>query len=622
MKDLEKYVNEFSKPDTDGFMRINFTVKAVTIYVFVNGHESNRGEDLSDGIEINIMKKYAESVFTDANSLYLNLPYGEGNGKKAFDYLINLYSRERSEHHLKFINSMDIVPIFVQDEKLLPILGEYRVFNNLLTDYMNNNGKTFRQMPCVIFEDTDGRDNVVIMKELLQNKKSWKNSFPILLIYPHTDYEYIEFESRLKTICMTVVLLQMKNGLFGDIEMNNQCYASRLLTISKPCHIEVLIRAKSLLHFFMQRPQNPEKALESLASNLSSVPFEKVWNRWRGLPCKEGNKNSYANKKISILPVYSMVFPSDLGRDQVKEKFFKPFVEKNYYSQLPIDKETINTDYIRDAFFEKYKHGYGYYITAFDELLTPGKSKTFIEKLESIEIEDFEKAPAEIDTIFLTLVKKLMKRLEDETKSFFDTVFSDNCDWYIKVQDNYRVLMSSLTSLKETIESVIGYWRGIEGDMTLPDNLWNDGYRKELLNSFIDILKSDNPEKDFCELFVRALFTIAKDGITGNRESYIADFDTHSRDSVVVDSWKHLLIVPQDRIVPDGRSSVRNIVICDNPKMISEISLKMINGGITDYLYTESNVKDRIDYIVISESGTWDDRLNKGENPDGDTEES
>ena len=615
MIDFETYVSACSEPDTDDFVRNEYSVNAVTIYIFVNGQTTYEGEEISKGLEIDIMKKYAESIFTDANSLYLNLPDGEGNGEKAYDYLLSLYNKKSEDHHLRFLNNWIIVPIFIQNNNLLQVLKEYRVFSKLLTDYMNNNGKTFRQMPCVIFEGTDGRKNVPLMQELLQDKKSWKSSFPILLIYPNTDYEQIEFENRIKTIFITVHIMQIKRDLISITALDNpewQCYSSRLLTISKPCHIEILIRAKGLLEFFLQKPADHEKALKSLASSLSSVPYESVWNRWSGLPCTEGSKSAYEKKQISVLPIYSLVFPSDSGRDQIKA-IYKPFVEKYYYSHLPISTELINVYSIRDKFFDKYKYGYGYYITAFDELFNTGKNKVFKEMLELIEIEDFEKKPGQSNDSFNEMVRKLVSDLENQTRKFYDTVFSDACDWYKKARDNYKLLMSSLNSLSQTIDDKIKYWRGIEGDMTIPEDLWNDSDRKRLMNSFVKILKSDNPEEDFCELFIRPLFTIAKEGISGNRESYISSFDDHSIDNTVVSSWRRLLNVPQYRIVPNGQSNFQTIVICDNPTMLSEDSLKRINGDIDHFVYTDSGVRDRIEYIVLSQIGTWNCTMDEGE---------
>lgn len=616
MVDFDACVSAYSEPDTDEFMRSGFSVNAVTIYIFVNGKATYEGEEISKSLEIDILKKYSDSVFTDANSLYVNIPIGDGNGEKAFNYLIELYNTKSTNHQLRFLNIWNIVPIFIQDRELLQVLKEYRIFISCLTAFMINNGKVFRQMPCVIFEGIDSRNNVPLMKELLLDKEKWNNSFPILLVYPSTDYEQIEFENRIKTICMTVILLQMSSDVFTISTLDNpdwQCYSSRLLTISKPYHIEILLRAKSLLEFFLQKPENHEEALKRLALNLSSVPYESAWNRWSGLPCTEGSNNAYERKKISILPVYSLVFPSDSGRDEVKA-FFKPFVERYYYSQLPITSESINNNIIRDKFFEKYKYGYGFYISAFDELFNTGKNMVFKKKmLESIEIENFDKWPGLTNELLNELVEKLIIELENRTGRFYGVVFSDTCAWFKKARENYRLLKNSLTNLLLEIDDKIKYWRGIEGDMTLPDDLWTDDDRKRIMNSFIAILKSDRPEEEFCDNFVNSIFSIAKEGIAGNRISYIKAFDEHSKDDTVVSSWRRLLTVPQYRIVPNGQSSFQNIVICDSPTMLSENSLKRINGDITHFLYTDSGVRDRIDYVVLSRVGTWNGTMDEGE---------
>ena len=518
MVDFDACVSAYSEPDTDEFMRSSFSVNAITIYVFVNGKATCEGDNISRSLEIDILKKYSDSVFTDANSLYVNIPAGDGNGIKVFNNLIELYNIKSTNHQLKFLNNLIIVPIFIQDGELLQVLKEYRIFINSLTAYMINNGKIFRQMPCVIFESIDSRNNVPLMKELLLDKEKWNNSFPILLIYPCTDYEQIEFENRIKTICMTVILLQMSSDIFTLSALDNpdwQCFSSRLLTISKPYHIEILLRAKNLLEFFLQKPENSEEMLKRLATNLSSVPYESVWNRWSSLPCAEGNNNAYDRKKISILPVYSLVFPSDAGRNEVKA-IFKPFIERYYYSKLPITSEIINGNIIRDNFFDKYKYGYGFYISAFDELFNTGKSRVFKERmLESIEIESFDRCSSLINVSLNELIEKLSNELENRTKRFYDIVFSDACIWYKKARENYKLLKNSLTNLLLVIDDKIKYWRGIEGDMTLLDDLWKDDDRKRIMNSFIEILKSDKPEEDFCDKFVSSIFSIAKEGIAG-----------------------------------------------------------------------------------------------------------
>lgn len=617
MADFDAYVSDYSEPDTDEFTRSNFSVKSVTIYVFVNGNSIYKGEEISKSLEIEMLKNYSDSVFTDPNSLYINIPTGEGNGKKAFDYLIELFNKKKNDHQLKFLDNWNIVPIFIQSNDILQLLSEYNLFFSHLTAYMNNNEKTYRLMPCVIFEGTDIRKNDPLMKQLLSDKEKWINSFPIMLVYPNTDFEQIEFENRIKTICMTVKLLQILPDLVPITAFDSQdwqCYSSRLLTISKPYHIEILLRAKNLLEFFLKRPENPEKNMKELASAISAVPYESVWKRWSGLPYTEGSNSTYERKKISVLPIYSMVFPDNSGRDDIKS-IFKPFTEKYYYSHLPITTDDINSDSIRDKFFEKYKYGYGFYISAFDELFNAGKNRIFKENmLEAIEIEKYDKLSVSITDSFNELITKLVNELEKRTKRFYDIVFSDECVWYKKARENYKILNNSLTDLLFAINNKIKYWRGIEGDMTLPNDLWKDDDRKRLINSYIAILKSDKPEEDFFEKFVSSLFSIAKEGITGNRITYMDAFNAHSRDDTVVSSWQRLLTVPNYCIVPNGQSNMQNIVICDNPNMLDENSLRRINGDITHFLYTDSGVKDRIDYIVLSAVGKWNGIIDEGEN--------
>ena len=113
MADFDAYASDYSEPDTDEFTRSNFSVKSVTIYVFVNGNSIYKGEEISKSLEIEMLKNYSDSVFTDPNSLYINIPTGEGNGKKAFEYLIELFNKKKNDHQLKFLDNWNIVPIFI-----------------------------------------------------------------------------------------------------------------------------------------------------------------------------------------------------------------------------------------------------------------------------------------------------------------------------------------------------------------------------------------------------------------------------------------------------------------------------------------------------------------------------
>lgn len=614
IENIKKIIEQNSEQDTDIYIKSSVPSVSVMIYVFVGGNGDTLSVDTCE--EIEILKQYMTSFFMNPNYISINICPKDGKGEEAYQFFINSYCQKVKNRSLTHLDSWGIVPIFLPKDNSSAAIKEYKDFIGKLVKYAEDNLISYNHIPSILFEGNNATKNNPLMKELLAEKDHWHPSLPFLVIYPNTSLDYIEYTNRLNTIFIVSMLQQSTKPVFDHNMVDNpkcQCYAARLFTISKPYHIEILLRAKNLLEYFLRKPENSGEMLKRLAANLSSVPYESVWNRWSSLPCVEGNNNAYDRKKISILPVYSLVFPSDAGRDEVKA-IFKPFVERYYYSQLPITSEIINGDIIRNKFFDKYKYGYGFYISAFDELFNSGKSRVFKERmLESIEIESFDKSSSLNNESFDELVEKLINELDNRTKRFYDIVFSDACIWYKKARENYKFLKNSLTDLLLAIDDKIKYWRGIEGDMTLPDDLWKDDDRKRIMNSFIEILKSDNPEDDFCDKLVSSIFSIAKEGITGNRISYMEAFDDHSKDDTVVLSWKRLLNVPQYRIVPNGQSSFQNIVICDTPGMLSENSLKRINGDITHFLYTDSGVKDRIDYIVLSRVGTWNGTMDEGE---------
>lgn len=613
---MERIIDQYSEQDTDKFTKSSFPSVSVMFYLFVGG--DNNEVSVNTCEEIKILEHYMKSFFTAPNYVCIHIPPREGKGNEAYQTLIQIYGEKVKNRALTHLDSWGIVPIFLQSDYLLAALEEYNVLIQKLVKYADDNLVNYLHIPSILFEGNDAAKNEPLMKELLVQKNSWRPSLPFLLIYPSTHLDFIEYQSRLHTIFLTSMLQRTQNPIFdyrvADVA-EQQCYASRLLTISKPYHIEILLRVKSLLEYFLKEPDDSEKRFCQLGTCLSSLPYETLWNYWRDIPLLNQSE-AYRNLKISIRPAYSLIVSDSLGRDEVEE-LFNVFAEKYYYFFLSININDIDQSRIRDKFFDKYVHGYGYYIAGFTKLFNTGDANRFKdEMIEMIEVESFEDTQIPINDYLQELVEKMMNEIQCRTKNFYSVLLSDQCNWYQRAKENYKNISDALNNLSEVINSRIAYWRGIEGDMTLPQELWNDDNRKQLLNIYIQLLKSENTEIDFSK-FIDVLFLIAKEKMTGNRVSYMEDFAYHSKDSTVVSSWKRLLAVPDYRIVPNGQSKTQNMVLYPvSEQMIKD--LEKINGSIDRFLCEDSDVKDRIDYIVVSGVGTWDKTLEDGKS-DTDT---
>ncbi len=583
-----------------------FSPERVMIYVVVNGKLD--GSKMQESV---FLKNYMNNYFYTDNALYFCLSAGT-SAESLFSDFKKEYEHAMDEHKLEHVSAWSIVPIFVYDEAFYDTFRIYCQWHQMMQKYINDNRINNIWLPAVLLPNNDQSNNIPLMKELLSQKANWKNALPVLVIYPQTDNGTILYANRLKTICMTSLLMSCsyKPDVYKPDDENYQCYSARLLTICKPENMEKLLRARSLLSFFTESAPHEEERLRRLGEILSSSLYDS-WKQFRGLPCMRTmvageEKTVYDNKQISLAPFYSILFPEGITGSE-KKMLLQQFADEYYLSRLPLDKKIIQE--MGNTFLMKYRSSYGDYLTGMEHLFNEGSQSEFLQKYMvplSVIYHDINCT----DPILQNFAAQTAKTIQDRGAAFCQAMFS-TAQWFEKAGKNYYILKDCLMSLKESIDERIRYWNGIEGSIDISKVRWTEEQRGNLMSRWQEVLFSDEPVKQFCTSFCQELFRIS--GVSSqSAEDYLKHFNDHVENDKVRESWNKLLYMTTTFIAPAQGSSDTNYVMYDTDVFIRE-GLNKVSP--VNQFFGVSDMKDRAEFLAMARGGRWIGE----ENTDGET---
>ena len=598
---IDKKVNEFSKHSNKQKKRVeDFNNLRLMVYVVVNGQSPVPNAEYEQCDEISALQNLTESHFVYSNAMYINIPASSGAGTAAFNKLNEIYNycNEKYSFYIS-IDSWAVVPIFVQNEKIYDALAEYQLFCELLVKYIENHGKDSIFLPAVLFESNNNEMNTPLIEKLVEHKYSLKKiCFPILMIYPQTQYGYLEYESRMKTIMLTSLLMvSLADTLPNMNSKDKQCYTSRVLTICQPHNAEIFIKAKSLLDYFTSDIPEEADSMKKLGVALSAVAYETIWNRWSELACRRNNDNDaakpYENKEIVFSPVKSILFSSQASPEE-KENIIAEFVRHYWLSHLGTDISKEQLDSVVEKIFDKYTDSYKYHINGLINLFGVGERSVLISKYL------LELAVAHEQGMESGNIKRLIEETKHRNKQFYDNFFASEC--YASMQKNYDISRKFIDDLKKIINQKIRYWEGIEGTMTFLEESWSEEQRKKLFDAYISFIKSASEEN--INVFCNELFGLSSGGIIDDSEGYIKNFHNHVNDANVCSSWKRLTSYNVRNIIAAANSVHQSYVIWDATVGIAKDDIKKIDENIEQYINI-TGMTDRVELISVSEFGKW-----------------